>query len=124
MTIIVTGLNEITADLNAAPLRAQLGARAVVEKGALNIKNSWRSTWSGLSHAPSLGAAVTYDINVTSHGVEAEIGPDKSLPQGALGNLLEYGSRNNAPIPGGGPALDRELPGFAEAMEKLAERAL
>ena len=50
--------------------------------------------------------------------VSADIGPDKSKPQGALGNILEYGTVNNAPFAHLGPALDREAPGFTKAISR------
>lgn len=113
-------LQRLAADLrNARPVTAAK-VRGVVQKGALNVKNDWRAAWSGLRHAPSVDEAVTYDVNVTAGGVEAEIGPDKNKRQGALGNLLEFGSRNNAPIPGGEPALQSEEPRFVKAMEDVA----
>lgn len=106
------------------PGKAVALARPVVQKGALNIKNDWRRAWSGLDSAPYLASAVTYDITDAGSLVTAEIGPDKSLPQGALGNLLEFGSVNNAPHPGGLPAAQAEEPRFAEAAERLAIEAL
>lgn len=117
-------LQRLAADLqNARPVTAAK-VRGVVQKGAVNVKNDWRAAWSGLRSAPSLAAAVTYDVKVTADGVEAEIGPDKDRRQGALGNLLEFGSRNNAPTPGGEPALQAEEPRFAKAMEDIAGKLL
>jgi hypothetical protein len=96
------------------------GARAVVQRGALNIKRDWQRRWTGHSHAPALPRAVTYDTTASRTAATAEIGPDKNKPQGALGNLFEYGSVNNAPIPGGAPAAAAEQPRFERAAEQLA----
>jgi hypothetical protein len=98
--------------------------RKVVEKGAYNIKDYWRAKWGGFRHAPDLPYAVTYDIFDEGDRVRAEIGPDKNKRQGALGNLLEFGSENNAPHPGGSPALDAEGPRFEQAVADLAEKLL
>jgi hypothetical protein len=117
-------LADLGRDLRTAAVTAPIVARAVVAKGALNIKNDWRQRWSGLSHARLLPYAVTYDTTEGPWGAEAEIGPDKDKPQGALGNLIEFGSTNNAPIPGGAPALDAEEPKFLDAMGVAAEKAL
>jgi hypothetical protein len=54
----------------------------------------------------------------------AIIGPDKGAPQGALGNLLEYGSVKNPPHRDGGRAADAEEPRFEAQMALLAERGL
>jgi hypothetical protein len=103
---------------------APLAARAVVAKGALNIKTDARARISGLAHAPAYPSAITYDSHETAGSAWAEIGPDKDKRQGALGNLLEYGSTNNGPRPHMGPAAEAELPKFAAAMEELAVKAL
>lgn len=112
------------ADLDAAAAAAPGEVRKVVQRGALNIKTDWRRRWTGLAHAPRLPYAVTYDTREMPGGASAEIGPDKDKPQGALGNIVEYGTVNNAPIPGGAPALAAEAPRFERALEDLAVRLL
>jgi hypothetical protein len=119
----VTGLRELIRDLEVAQLGALPGVRGVVQKGSLNIKEDWRQRWSGIGHAPALPAAITYDTRELSQQVIGEIGPDKSKRQGPLGNLIEFGSVNNPPIPGGLPALQTEEPKFLKALEDLAVKA-
>jgi hypothetical protein len=109
-------LRLLVADLGKAEAAAIAEARKVVEKGAVNIKKDWQRRWSGLAHAPALPAAITYDAGYGFGKIEAEIGPDKGRRQGALGNLIEFGSVNNAPIPGGVPALQAEAPRFEKAL--------
>lgn len=116
------GLKALIADLEREARVAPAEARKVVQKGAQNIKTDWRRRWSGHPHAPRLPSAVGYDTRILGPLCEAEIGPDKDKPQGALGNLFEYGSVKNAPIPGGAPALEAERPKFEAAMEGLAFR--
>lgn len=120
MTFDASELEQLSDDLAEAVIDIA-DVRLVVQKGALNVKRDWQNAWSGLAHAPYLAAAVTYDTAVTASGVEAEIGPDKSRRQGALGNLIEFGSANNGPITGGEPALQAEEPRFVEAMERLGK---
>ena len=105
--------------VNAAGV-APVEARKVVAKGALNIKTDARQRATGLSHAPAYPRVITYDTHVTLTGAWAEIGPDKDKRQGALGNLIEYGSVNNPPHPHMGPAADTERPKFEKAMEAIA----
>lgn len=114
----------LAADLVAAPARLMAGLPAVVSKGALNIKNDWRASASGLKHAPQYPNSINYDISASPDGTSAEIGPDKDKPQGPLGNLLEFGSANNAPHLDGQRALDAEAPRFEAAVEDLAEEAM
>lgn len=118
--IDVSELDALAADLaNAVPVSAAK-VRGVVHKGAANIKADWRQAWSGMAHAPALPAAVTFEATVGADWIEAVIGPDKDRPQGALGNLIEFGSEHNAPRPGGEPALQAEEPRFVKAMEDIA----
>ncbi len=115
------GLEILAADLGQAAEDALPEVRRVVQKGALNIKKDWRQAWSGLDHAPRLPYAVTYDTEEKRTSVTAEIGPDKDKRQGALGNLIEYGSVNNAPIPGGAKALRAEEPRYEKALGDVLE---
>lgn len=124
MEIRVEGLDELIAALDKAGKTLPEAVRGVVQKGALNIKRDWQERWSGLKHAPALASAVTYDTKVAAAGASAEIGPDKGRRQGALGNLLEFGSVHNGPRPGGLPALEAEAPRFEKALGDLAEKAL
>lgn len=120
----IDGLDSLIADLTAAYVKAGAAAGGVVQKGALNVKQDAQRLSSGLSHAPLYPQSITYDAGFKSGGWEALIGPDKERPQGALGNLLEYGSANNAPHTHLGPALDREAPRFVMAIAEIAERLL
>jgi hypothetical protein len=99
-------------------------ARAVVEKGALNIKKDAAQRIRGLAHARAYPFSITYDVYSGLTGPVAEIGPDKTKRQGALGNILEYGTVNNPPHPHMRPAADRELPRFEKALQDLATRLL
>ena len=113
-------LSQWAAELQKAAAEYPKEAHDVVEKSAKDIRDDWRDRWRGLGDAPYLWAAVTYDVN----GTHAEIGPDKSLTQGPLGNLLEFGSINNAPRPAGTLALDANEPHFAKGAEDMLARLL
>lgn len=117
-------LNALAVDLTRAAAAATQGVRPLVQKGALNIKQDAQRFASGIGHAPHYPRSITYDTKVTATGVEAEIGPDKNGPQGALGNILEYGTSKNAPLAHLGPAFDREVPRLVSAAEALAEAVL
>jgi len=122
--IRVTGDAELIAQLDSALSRAVPEVTAVVEQGATNVKTDWVRAWSGFRHAPKLAAAVTSDVYALPGSVRAEIGPDKGKRQGALGNLVEFGSINNPPHPGGLPALQAEEPRLETALSELAERLI
>jgi hypothetical protein len=121
--------HELTAlidDMEAAAAAATAPVVGkVVEKAALNIKNDARRRAGGLAHAPAYPRSITYDaVRVTRTGAATEVGPDKDKRQGALGNILEYGTRKNAPIPHLAPAAEAEEPRFARALEELAAKAI
>lgn len=120
----IEGLDELAGLLQHAQDTVVKETRKVVAKGALNIKKDTADRWRGNRHAPYISGAVSYDTNVSGTEVSAEIGPDKARRQGALGNLLEYGSVHNGPIPALSPALDAEEPRFVQAMEDMAARLL
>ncbi|GAA5033173.1 hypothetical protein [Streptomyces siamensis] len=107
--------------------RARRDARMVVRRGALNVKKDWRANAraSAPKHAPYYPRTVNYDV--ASYGPDvtmAIIGPDKGGPQGALGNLLEYGSVKNPPHRDGGRALDAEEPRFEAQLALIVARGL
>lgn len=120
----MTTLKEFADDLRRAAHDVLDEGEKVVSKGAVNVKRDWRERWQGFTHAPALPRAITYDMTRSDASVSAEIGPDKDLRQGALGNLLEFGSVNNPPHPGGLPALAAEEPRFVNAVGDLGEKLL
>ncbi len=124
LRVDTSALDKLVADLGQIPATVLPEARKVVARGANNIKKDARKRWRGHPHARMLPYAVSYDVKQRATSVEAEIGPDKDKPQGALGNLFEYGSLNNAPIPALAPALQAEEPGFVKYLEELAVKAL
>ncbi|MFW3477302.1 hypothetical protein [Streptomyces microflavus] len=96
--------------LSRVVLQARRDTRAVMMRGALNIKNEWKANARASSgrHAPAYPRSIGFDL--LAFGPDqllAIIGPDKGLPQGALGNLLEYGSVKNPPHNDGGAGFDQ-----------------
>lgn len=107
--------------------RVRREARQVTMRGALNVKRDWRANarQSAPRHAPAYPNSISFDFG--AYGPDhfmAVIGPDKGGPQGALGNLLEYGSPRNPPHRDGGRALDAEEPRFEAQMALIASRGL
>lgn len=98
-----------------AAMVAPLGT--IVETAAAKIEKDMRSKAGGVGHAPSFPSSITHD----ARGLSAEIGPDKNRRQGALGNLLYFGSVNNGPVlEHPQAALDRARPAFEAAVAKVA----
>jgi hypothetical protein len=116
----------LARDLLKAAGEAGALVKAVVGKGAQNIKTQGRN--NAIASAPIHNAhapyAITYDTKFQGTSFMAEIGYDKGLPGGDLGNLLEYGSRKNPPHRDLGRALDVETPRFETALAEAVKRLL
>lgn len=118
-----------TSELDAwANLLRRAGADAmsegepIVSKGCLNIKNEARRLAPHGQHTPHYERSISYDITVTPGDILGEVGPVEGRLQRGLGNILEYGTRNNPPHPHHEPALDHEEPRYYGACEDLAAR--
>lgn len=120
------GLDGLATSLERAAREAPEEVRKVAQKGALNIKKDWQATWAGHPKIRMLPGTITYDTQRTVDKVAAEIGPEHGRHGAALANLIEYefGGIHSAPIPGGGPALERERPRFERALSDLEVRLL
>lgn len=142
MTVQVTGLDTLIADMTASPERLAVNLRKAVQVTCGKIKADARQRISGHKRFPRYPYSITYDTKVTAEGIEGEIGPDKnamgSRPnstgrsrrqdkgtmQGSLGNILEYGTSKNAPIPHLGPALDANAGDLVAGVEIAVRQAL
>jgi len=122
MDIDDSELRAYIAELGRVPKELHDEVVKVGEKGALNIKRDWTQAWSGRAYIGPLSRAVNYDRRFRGSDIEWEIGPDKGRAQGPLGNVIEFGTVNNPPIPGGLPALDREAPKTERALGDVLER--
>jgi len=114
---------QLAVELDVAAVAVLPAVREVIQKGALNIKKDAQARVSGLRHVPGAPRAITYDTTLSAGGVEAEIGYDKG-GVGSLGNLLEYGSIKNGPIPALGPALAAEAPVVEKFIAEVVEKSL
>ena len=115
-------LRALEAELEQIPAEKLPQFKAVVVKGAVNVKTGMRADAAGgqsYRHFPR-----SIDFDVIDGGLGAEIGPDKGRIQGALGNLLYFGtSRTGGVLDINGP-LNREAPRFEDALADVAEDIL
>lgn len=119
-----SGLREWAKDLGEAAEDLVPEIRKVLVKGVIKIKRDAKRRVANLSHAPSYPGSITDDIRQSADSVEVEVGPDKNRRQGALGNLIEFGSVNNEPIPHMAPATDKELPHIEKHLDALLPELL
>jgi hypothetical protein len=127
MSADVSELLHLAAAIAATGAVVQQEGRAVVSRGALNIKNDWRTNAaaSARSHGRLYPLTINYDLHSGPGYTEAEVGPDRSKDhlQASFGAILEFGSVHNAPHNDGGRALLAEEPRFVAQAELMATRA-
>lgn len=115
---------KLAADLGKASKKVYDEADRIAEKTALLIKNSMQREARSNGRTQHFAGSISYDRAAKLGAIGYEIGPDKDRTQGALGNLLYFGSSNN------GPTLDVEVgirlhePDFIKRMEKLGEELI
>lgn len=119
-------LDQLVDDLHKAASHVLDQAEKVVKKTAVQVKKGWianaKQSVAGAGHARAYPYSITFDDPVRGPGhVEVEVGPDKDRPQGALGNLIEYGSRNNPPHWDGKRAADAEAPNFEKYLADMGQ---
>lgn len=123
----VTDVRRLAEDLGRAPARVAREVPKVVERGALNVKRRMQADAkaSHSGHARHFAGSISYDrASKGLRGVAFEVGPDKERSQGALGNLLYFGSAKNAPTLDIEAGLIEEQPRFIKALGELAVREL
>lgn len=120
-------MDKLAADLADVPKSIGSFVRKAVEVTARNVRDDWRQNARGMGHAPAFPYSITYDLKGGSGArgseIDAEVGPDKGRLQGALGNLIEYGSVNNPPQGLGLGALQRNQEDFITGLVKAEEDA-
>jgi hypothetical protein len=120
-------VNHLAADLMAASFATLPMAEKVLEVGAAKIKKGAQRNIQAADRAgrlPGYPSSITYDVDTRGAKVSAEIGPDKERNQGPLGNVLEYGTSRNAPIPHLQPALEAEAPTVERLLGEGAVRLI
>jgi hypothetical protein len=114
-------------DLVNAEARIVPAVKAIVARGALNVKRDAaeridaQRSGEYLKHYPR---SISYDVEAIPGGAAAEIGPDSSKLQGGMGPGVEYGSARHGPLPHLNPALDAEDVKFGEQLGRASVEAL
>lgn len=121
---IESNVGELAAALDIEADELPDTIRPVVARASLNIKRDAQQRIGRGPYLPMYGRSISYDTTASGTSVSSEIGPDKSKPQGPLGNLLEYGTGDTAPIPHLGPALDAEEEAFLRYLEAAVAKAI
>ena len=123
MAVDVSELRKLATDLSSAPKLVRSEARAVVSKGALNIRNQMRDEAKRRHY--DFSHRISYDIRVSGDTIEAEIGPETG-GVGSLAGIAYFGGVNGGggTVPDPQGALDAEAPNVEKYLAELAEKAL
>lgn len=117
-------VNKLAADLGRIPGRMVAPVTAALTKSADSLKEAMRADAGGIGHAPYFPDSITAEVKTTVGQFTAEVGPDKDLRQGALGNILYFGTSKNGPVLDINGPLDGEAPKFEKAIEDVAGKLL
>lgn len=115
-------VGKLAADLEKIPAQAVRPLRAAMQTSARRIRDGMRSSVAGHAHLPQFPSSITYETHEKANGIEAEIGPDKSRTQGALGNIVFFGTSKNGPVADINAPLDAEAPSFEQAVGQAVEK--
>jgi len=121
MSIDFSQVEQLADDLEGVPADRRPEFRKVVKKGALNVKNGMQRDAQNSGHYKHFSRSISFDM---TEEFAAEIGPDKERVQGALGNILYFGTSKNAPVLDINGPLHREEPRLADAIADVAEDIL
>jgi len=116
----VTDLLDLSQDLGRIADQDIQPFRATAQASAGRIRDGMRDEARGHAHFPHFPNSITFETKVARGALEAEIGPDKGRTQGALGNILYFGTSKNAPVLNINAPLDAEAPKFQKAVEDAA----
>jgi hypothetical protein len=127
ITFDSSGLHELAAALGEVAYTAGPYVRDAMERTAIDVKKDWRDAASGHKTIKRYQFSIGYDF-VGQHVfgstiIRCDIGPDKNKRQGALGNLLEYGSPTSPPHHWGDKALESHSGQFQDLLVKALEKA-
>jgi hypothetical protein len=121
-TLDTSELDALNRDLEQIPAEKLPQLKGVVRKGALNIKTGMQSEAASAGSYRHFSRSISFDE--IDGGLGAEIGPDKGRVQGALGNILYFGTSKNAPVLDLEGPLRKEDQRFVDAIADVAEDIL
>lgn len=125
MTNDASELRTFSAELGRIGPKVESEVKRVVEKGALNVKNTMRDDMRASFSFNALANTIDYDISDIPGGVEAEIGPSKRSGGSKRGlnfgaNIAYFGGSR-----GGGGTVDvenglrKEAPNLAANLRRV-----
>lgn len=117
-------VDKLAADLGKIPGKMVAPMTAALTVSAQSLQEAMRADAAGHPHAPYFPASITSEVHVKVGQISAEVGPDKGLRQGALGNILYFGTSKNGPVLDINGPLDAESPKFEKTISDAAGKLL
>lgn len=119
-------LRSLAADITRAGTKVVPEVEKVVFKGAMNVKAGMRKAAGESKHFKGIVPSISFDIEVNTNGVEAEVGPAHG--PGEAGNLANIAYFGNS-LGGGGTVdftgpLETEQPKFEKAIAEVLKNVL
>lgn len=116
------GFAAFAGQLDAAATSFKPRARAIMSKGALEIKRQMKDEARGAGPrvGPIIAATINYDIDVSEGGITAEVGPEKGHA-GSLAFFYFGNSRIGPRIPDPMGALESEYSHLKSYLNKLVD---
>jgi hypothetical protein len=128
LDVDMAAVKALADELGGASARVRPAVKAVITKGALNIKNAARDSILSQSRhifIKQYPYSISYDVSVGAAAtVTAEIGPDVTKAQGYLGNILEFGTPSKPPYPHLVPAWEAEIDNTETWLAQAGEAAI
>lgn len=110
----------LSKDLAGAPARLASQVRAVVVKGAVNVKGVMREELAGSRHFSGAERDVNFDIDEDTNAIAAEVGPRIGMGKGHKGSLawiaFNGSSKRGPSVRTPDDILDEESPRFESAL--------
>jgi hypothetical protein len=102
-------LVKLAADIARSPALSMVEIVATTVRAGKTIQRDAKSAAPKGGHVSGYAGKITTSTKKTAWSVETEVGPLQS-GQGALGEILEFGTARSAPHPHLMPAADAEIP--------------
>jgi len=122
-----TEFDQLTASFGRVPDHVGPNVNTAITGTSMGIKKAWQTPLKGSRTLPRLPYALSFDIAVGQFFgvsvIKSEIGFDKEKPQGALGNVSEYGTPSITGRGHGAAALHANEKDFVRGLEIAVELA-
>ena len=124
MDVNVDEFRRLAADLGRVPANAYREVEATTKRAAQNIKDEMVADATSSGRYKHFSRSITYDRAMSLGEIAYEVGPDKGRTQGALGNLLYFGTSKSGGVLDVEVGLRAEAPEFERRVSEIVDGLL